>query len=59
MTNVVFHPNSTSVYLVYMGDTKYPKEPAAVTIPIAIVIELKGKILCKWEIQNIQKNQQQ
>ena len=43
MTNVVFHPNSTSVYLVYMGDTKYPKEPAAVTIPIAIVLELKGK----------------
>ena len=32
-----------SAYLVYMGDTKYPNEPAAVTMPIAIVLELKGK----------------
>ena len=38
-----------SVYLVYIGDIKYPKEPAAVTIPIAIVLVFKGKCLATIE----------
>ena len=33
----------------YIGDTKYPKEPAAVTIPIAIVLVFKGKCLATME----------
>ena len=45
ITNVAFQPNSKSVNLVYIGDTKYPKEPAAVTIPIAIVLVFNGKCL--------------
>tara|TARA_B100000965_G_scaffold1235_1_gene980 strand:+ start:640 stop:888 length:249 start_codon:yes stop_codon:yes gene_type:complete len=49
ITNVVFHPNSISVNLVYIGDIKYPKEPAAVTIPVAIVLEFNGKCLATIE----------
>ena len=33
----------------YIGDTKYPKDPAAVTIPVAIVLELSGKCLATIE----------
>ena len=33
-----------------MGDTKYPKEPAAVTTPIAIVLLFSGKCLDTIEI---------
>tara|TARA_Y100000766_G_C18448368_1_gene384735 strand:+ start:251 stop:544 length:294 start_codon:yes stop_codon:yes gene_type:complete len=49
ITNVVFQPYSISVYLVYIGDTKYPKEPAEVTIPVAIVLVFKGKCLATIE----------
>jgi hypothetical protein len=45
----VFQPNSISANLVYIGETKYPKEPAAVTIPIAIVLVFKGKCLATIE----------
>ena len=40
---MVSHPYSTKEYLVKTGDTKYPKEPAAVTIPIAAVLLDAGK----------------
>tara|TARA_B100001540_G_scaffold263518_1_gene243313 strand:+ start:393 stop:701 length:309 start_codon:yes stop_codon:yes gene_type:complete len=43
ITKVVFQPNSRSANLVYIGDIKYPKDPAAVTIPIAIVLVFNGK----------------
>ena len=49
ITNVVFQPNSISANLVYIGEIKYPKEPAAVTIQIAIVLVFKGKCLATIE----------
>ena len=47
--NVTFQPNSISVNCVYIGETKYPKEPAAVTIPVAMVLEFNGKCLATIE----------
>ena len=47
--SVLSHPNSTSEYLVNTGDTKYPNEPAAVTIPMAAVLFDCGKCLATTE----------
>ena len=42
---VVCHPASIKEYLTIKGDTKYPNDPAEVTIPVAIVLFDKGKCL--------------
>ena len=43
------HPCSTSEYLVINGDIKYPKDPAEVTIPVAIVLLETGKCFATTE----------
>ena len=40
---VSVQPYSTKDILVNNGETKYPKEPAAVTIPVAMVLLEEGK----------------
>ena len=45
----MFQPNSSNVYLVYIGEIKYPNEPAAVTMPIAIVLVFRGKCFATIE----------
>ena len=48
--NIVFsHPCSTSEYLVINGDIKYPKDPADVTMPVAIVLLDTGKCFATTE----------
>ena len=42
---VFSQPVSTKEYLTSKGETKYPKEPAHVTIPVAIVLLDAGKCL--------------
>ena len=49
ITSVMFQPNSSNVYLVYIGEIKYPNEPAAVTIPVAIVLVFRGKCFATIE----------
>ena len=42
---VFSQPVSTKEYLTSKGETKYPKDPAHVTIPVAIVLLEAGKCL--------------
>ena len=44
-TKVFSHPVSIKEYLTNNGDTKYPKDPAQVTIQVAIVLLDAGKCL--------------
>ena len=47
--SVFSHPYSTSEYRVNTGEIKYPKDPAAVTIPIAAVLLDCGKCFATTE----------
>ena len=49
---VFSQPVSTKEYLTSKGETKYPKEPAHVTIPVAIVLLDAGKCLATTDTGN-------
>ena len=46
---VFSHPVTLSEYFTNTGDTKYPNDPAQVTIPVAMVLFDDGKCLATTE----------